>query len=73
MGTKYFGARVARLEENPALLTGRGPFVDDIQNTRRTARIFQHSTLRMPMPRFAGRQCGRAGMASVRHRVLHGG
>ena len=30
MGAKHFGARVARLED-PALLTGRGRFVDDIQ------------------------------------------
>ena len=29
MGAKHFGARVARLED-PALLTGRGRFVDDI-------------------------------------------
>ena len=29
MGAKHFGARVARLED-PALLTGRGQFVDDI-------------------------------------------
>src|ERR1043166_6644491 len=30
MGAKHFGARVARLED-PALLTGRGRFVDDIK------------------------------------------
>ena len=30
MGAKHFGARVARLED-PALLTGRGRFVDDIR------------------------------------------
>src|SRR5689334_3616427 len=30
MGAKHFGARIARLED-PALLTGRGRFVDDIQ------------------------------------------
>jgi len=30
MGAKHFGARVARLED-PALLTGRGHFVDDIK------------------------------------------
>ncbi len=30
MGAKHFGARVARLED-PALLTGRGQFVDDIK------------------------------------------
>jgi carbon-monoxide dehydrogenase large subunit len=30
MGAKHFGARVARLED-PALLTGRGRFVDDIE------------------------------------------
>src|SRR5713226_2139172 len=29
MGAKHFGARVARLED-PALLTGRGRFVDDM-------------------------------------------
>ena len=29
MGAKMFGARVARLED-PALLTGRGTFTDDI-------------------------------------------
>src|SRR5215475_7443390 len=29
MGAKHFGARVARLED-PALLTGRGRFVDDL-------------------------------------------
>ena len=29
MGANHFGARVARLED-PALLTGRGRFVDDI-------------------------------------------
>ena len=29
MGAKLFGARVKRLED-PALLTGRGRFVDDI-------------------------------------------
>jgi len=30
MGARHFGARVARLED-PALLTGRGRFVDDIK------------------------------------------
>src|ERR1700755_802348 len=30
MGAKHFGARIARLED-PALLTGQGRFVDDIQ------------------------------------------
>ena len=30
MGAKHFGARVARLED-PALLTGRGRFVDDMK------------------------------------------
>ena len=30
MGAKHFGARVARLED-PALLTGRGRFVDDVK------------------------------------------
>src|SRR3954471_19054187 len=30
MGAKHFGARVARLED-PALLTGRARFVDDIK------------------------------------------
>jgi carbon-monoxide dehydrogenase large subunit len=30
MGARHFGARVARLED-PALLTGRGRFVDDIR------------------------------------------
>ena len=30
MGAKHFGARVTRLED-PALLTGRGRFVDDIK------------------------------------------
>src|SRR5262245_42719026 len=30
MGAKHFGARVARLED-PALLTGRGRFADDIK------------------------------------------
>src|ERR1700720_1923718 len=30
MGAKHFGARVQRLED-PALLTGRGPFVDDVK------------------------------------------
>src|SRR5947199_5379921 len=30
MGAKHFGARVARLED-PALLTGRGRFVDDMR------------------------------------------
>src|ERR1043166_8287253 len=30
MGAKHFGARVARLED-PALLTGRGRFVDDVR------------------------------------------
>ncbi|MGB7037148.1 MAG: hypothetical protein WBD71_16670, partial [Xanthobacteraceae bacterium] len=30
MGAKHFGARVKRLED-PALLTGRGRFVDDIK------------------------------------------
>ena len=29
MGAKHFGARVARLED-PALLTGRGRYVDDV-------------------------------------------
>jgi len=29
MGAKHFGARITRLED-PALLTGRGQFVDDI-------------------------------------------
>jgi len=30
MGAKHFGARVARLED-PALLSGRGRFVDDVK------------------------------------------
>src|SRR5258708_12304865 len=30
MGARHFGARIARLED-PALLTGRGRFVDDIR------------------------------------------
>src|SRR5580704_12162255 len=30
MGTKHFGARVTRLED-PALLAGRGRFVDDVK------------------------------------------
>ena len=30
MGARHFGARVPRLED-PALLTGRGRFVDDIR------------------------------------------
>jgi carbon-monoxide dehydrogenase large subunit len=29
MGAKHFGARVTRLED-PALLAGRGRFVDDV-------------------------------------------
>ena len=29
MGAKHFGARITRLED-PALLTGRGQFVDDL-------------------------------------------
>ena len=29
MGAKHFGARITRLED-PALLTGRGQFVDDM-------------------------------------------
>jgi len=30
MGAKHFGARVKRLED-PALLAGRGRFVDDVK------------------------------------------
>ena len=30
MGAKHFGARITRLED-PALLTGQGRFVDDIE------------------------------------------
>ena len=29
MGARHFGARVARLED-PALLTGRGRYIDDL-------------------------------------------
>ena len=40
MGAKHFGARVTRFED-PALLTGRGRFVDDIDAARHAARLLR--------------------------------
>ena len=40
MGAKHFGARVTRFED-PALLAGRGRFVDDIAAARRAARLLR--------------------------------
>jgi aerobic carbon-monoxide dehydrogenase large subunit len=45
MGAKHFGARIARLED-PALLTGRGQFVDDI----RLAGCLEAAFVRSPHP-----------------------
>ena len=39
MGAKHFGARVAL--EDPALLTGRGRFVDDVMAPRHAARLLR--------------------------------
>ena len=40
MGAKHFGARVTRLED-PALLSGRGRFVDDVKLPGRAARLLR--------------------------------
>ncbi len=42
MGAKHFGARITRLED-PALLTGRGQFVDDISLPRALHAAFVRS------------------------------
>jgi aerobic carbon-monoxide dehydrogenase large subunit len=40
MSAKFFGARVKRLED-PALLLGRGRFVDDLKLRGRVARLLR--------------------------------
>jgi aerobic carbon-monoxide dehydrogenase large subunit len=56
MGAKHFGARIARLED-PALLTGQGRFVDDIELSGVLHAAFvrsPHAHPRQP-PRWSGR------------------
>ena len=68
MGAKHFGARVARLED-PALLTGRGRFVDDIRLPGTLARLLRaQPARRMPGSAPSTRSAARA-MPGV-HAVL---
>ena len=75
MGAKHFGARITRLED-PALLTGRGQFVDDMQPARRAARLLRAQPARPrphPLDRRARRRRAHARRPRGAHRRRHAG